>query len=75
MNRKNEKTVRKVDIMYPYDKHPTLRRSGMGASAWEYTVQKFGITADPKNVMSITIEGEDDFGHLLLSYILEEDGT
>lgn len=71
MNRKNEQTVRKVDIVYQYDHRPTLRRSGMGTSAWEYTVHKFGITADPKKVMSITIEGEDDFGHLLLSYVVE----
>ena len=71
MNRKNEQTVHKVDIMYPYDKHPTLRRSGLTTSAWEYVVQKFGIVADPKKVLSITIEGEDDFGHLLLSYVVE----
>lgn len=69
--KKTEKTIRMKAIQYPYDHKPTLRRSGMGKGAWEYTVQKFGIVEEPQKVMSITIEGEDDYGHLLLSYIVE----
>lgn len=69
--KKTEKTIHMKALQYPYDHKPILRRSGMGKSAWEYTVQKFGIVEEPQKVMSITIEGEDDFGHLLLSYVVE----
>ena len=71
MKKPTEKVVKKVEIQYAYDHKPTLRRSGMGKGAWEYTVYKFGIVEDPQKVMSITIEGEDDYGHLQLSYIVE----
>lgn len=71
MRKNTEKTVRKVDIMYAYDHKPTLRRSGMSKHDWEYVVHKFGITAEPEKVQSITIEGDDDYGHLLLSYVVE----
>lgn len=70
--KKNEKKVKQINLEYRYDHHPTLRRSGMTKSAWEYIVHKFGISVEPQNVMSITIEGEDDYGHLLLSCVVEE---
>lgn len=72
MKKTNEKTVKKIDLEYRYDHHPTLRRSGMSKSGWEYVVHKFGIAVEPQKVMSITIEGEDDYGHLLLSCVMEE---
>lgn len=71
MRKDAEKTVKKVDIMYAYDHHPTLRRSGLSKHAWEYIVHKFGVAAEPEKVQSITIEGDDDYGHLLLSYVVE----
>lgn len=70
--KKNEKKVKQINLEYRYDHHPTLRRSGMTKSAWEYVVHKFGISFEPEKVMSITIEGEDDYGHLLLSCVVEE---
>jgi len=39
---------------------------------WEYLCQKFGINQlPPEKVQSITIEGEDDYGHLLISIVAE----
>lgn len=71
MKKQQEKEARKIDIQYAYDHRPTLRRSGMPKGAWEYVVHKFGIVEDPQKVRSITIEGDDDYGHLMLSYIVE----
>ena len=70
--KKTEKKVKQLNLEYRYDHHPTLRRSRMTKSAWEYVVHKFGITVEPQKIMSITIEGEDDYGHLLLSCVVEE---
>jgi hypothetical protein len=45
----------------------------MTKSAWGYVVHKFGITSyDPDKILSITVDGEDDFGHLLISIAIVE---
>lgn len=72
MKAKTEKNLRTVELVYDYSHNPTLRRSGMTKAGWEYVVHKFGITYSPEAVASITITGEDDYGHLLLSIVVEE---
>jgi hypothetical protein len=68
----NKKNVKQVFIEYPYSHSVTLRRSGFSKAAWSVIVHKFGVNGyEPENVQSITIEGEDDFGHLQLSVIVE----
>lgn len=68
----NKKKVKQVFIEYPYSHSVTLRRSGFSKAAWVSIVHKFGINSyEPENVQSITIEGEDDFGHLQLSVVVE----
>lgn len=68
----NKKNVKQVFIEYPYSHSVILRRSAFSKSAWDALVHKFGvINYIPENIQSITIEGEDDFGHLQLSLIVE----
>ena len=70
MNKKPE--TYKVDLECPYGKAITFRRSGMSPKAWEYICYKFNIAQVPaEKIQSITIEGEDDYGHLLISFIAE----
>ena len=70
---KNEKTARMVSLEAPYGRTITLRKSGVSKAAWEYIVHKFSITSyDPDKILSITVDGEDDFGHLLVSIMVEE---
>lgn len=64
--------MREISVQCPYGKSVTFRRSGMSKSAWEYTVHKFNLTQEPESVQSITIEGEDDYGHLLLRIVVDE---
>lgn len=64
--------MRELSVQCPYGKSVTFRRSGMSKAAWEYTVHKFNLTQEPENVQSITIEGEDDYGHLLLRIVVDE---
>lgn len=67
-----KKETYRLDLEYPYDRSVTLRRSGLSKSAWEYVCQKFGINQlSPEKVQSITIEGEDDYGHLMISIVAE----
>lgn len=69
-----KKNIKLLHIEYPYSHSVILRRSAFTKSAWETLVHKFGIScAESKDVLSITIDGEDDFGHLLLSICVEED--
>jgi hypothetical protein len=66
------KTVKRIDLEYRYDHDITFRRSSFTRAAWEQIVHKFSITqAEPSKIKSITIEGEDDFGHLQLSIMVE----
>lgn len=68
-----EKRVKVIHLEYPYAHSVILRRSAFTKSAWEVLVHKFGInSAEPKDVQSISIDGEDDFGHLQLSICVEE---
>lgn len=61
-----------VSLEAPYGRTITLRKSGVSKSAWEYIVHKFGITSyDPDRIISITVDGEDDYGHLLISATVE----
>lgn len=70
---KNEKKTRMVSLEAPYGRTITLRKSGVTKAAWEYIVHKFGVTSyDPDKILSITVDGEDDFGHLLVSITVEE---
>ena len=67
-----EKRTKRIDLAFPYARGVVLRRSGMSKSAWEYVVHKFGIiVVEPEQISSITIEGEDDFGHLLISIMVD----
>lgn len=68
---KNVETYR-VDLECPYGRTVIFRRSGVTRKDWEYLCQKFGINQlPPEKVQSITIEGEDDYGHLLISIVAE----
>jgi hypothetical protein len=68
---KNVDTYR-VDLECPYGRAVIFRRSGVTRKDWEYLCQKFGINQlPPEKVQSITIEGEDDYGHLLISIVAE----
>lgn len=70
MNR-NVETYR-LDLECPYRRSVTFRRSGVTRKDWEYICQKFAINQlPPEKVQSITIEGEDDYGHLLISIVAE----
>lgn len=61
-----------VSLEAPYGRTITLRKSGVSKSAWEYIVHKFGVTSyDPDKILSITVDGEDDYGHLLISATVE----
>lgn len=67
-----EKETYRLDLEYPYSHGVTLRRNGVSKSAWEYIVYKFGITqAEADDILSIAIDGEDDFGRLQLTVIAE----
>lgn len=64
--------VYSLELECPYRKTITFRRSGVTKKDWEYLCQKFGINQlPPEKVQSITIEGEDDYGHLLISIVAE----
>lgn len=70
---KTEKKMRTVSLEAPYGRTITLRKSGVSKAAWEYIVHKFGITSyEPDKILSVTVNGEDDFGHLLVSIMVEE---
>lgn len=72
MNKKDVK-VRRLDLEYRYDHTITLRRSSFSKAAWETIIHKFSITQfEPSRIQSLTIDGEDDFGHLQLSIMIEE---
>ena len=72
MSKKEQCGTKRIDLEYPYGHSITLRRSSMSKKDWEYIVQKFGISQAPSEyIRSVTIEGEDDFGHLLLSVIVD----
>lgn len=61
-----------LELECPYRKTVTFRRSGVTRKDWEYICQKFGINQiPPEKAQSITIEGEDDYGHLLISIVAE----
>lgn len=61
-----------IELECPYRKTVTFRRSGVTKKDWEYLCNKFGINQlPPEKVQSITIEGEDDFGHLLITVVAE----
>lgn len=67
-----EKKSKRVDLVYPYSHGIILRRSGMSKKAWDYICHKFGINvAEPEKVTAISIEGEDDYGRLLISIMVE----
>ena len=64
--------VYSLELECPYRKTITFRKSGVTKKDWEYLCQKFGINQlPPEKVQSITIEGEDDYGHLLISIVAE----
>lgn len=70
MNKKPE--TYSLELECPYRKTVTFRRSGVTKKDWEYLCQKFGINQlPPEKVQSITIDGEDDYGHLLISIVAE----
>lgn len=65
--------VRQISLEYPYSHSVTFRRSGFSKVAWEAIVHKFGVTqAEPQKIQSISIDGDDDYGRLQLSIIVEE---
>ena len=62
-----------VDYTYNYGHKITLRKSGMSKRDWEYTVKRFNIFDYPaENVLSITIEGGDHFGRVMISFDVVE---
>lgn len=71
MTRTKDKQPRIIEMECPYGRDVVFRRSGFSKGAWEHIVHKFGITYEPEVVMSIRIDGEDDFGHLLISVTVE----
>lgn len=69
-----EKKTKRIDLLYPYAHNVTFRRSGLSRSAWEYIVHKFGISVvEPEKVSSVTIEGDDDYGRLIISVMVDTD--
>ncbi len=67
-----EKKTKRIDLLFPYSHGVVLRRSGVSKSAWEYIVHKFGIiVVEPEQISSITIEGEDDYGRLMISVMVD----
>lgn len=68
------KQYRRLDMVFDYGHTPMLRRSGMSKKSWDYICHKFGVTqVDSERVLSISIDGEDDYGRLLISATIEED--
>lgn len=62
-----------VEYTYNYGHQITLRKSGMSKRDWEYTVKRFNIFDYPsENVISITIEGADQFGRVRISFDVVE---
>lgn len=59
-------------VQCPYGREVTFRRSGFSKSVWEHIVQRFYLTEEPSTIQSITIEGEDDYGHLILHLVLDD---
>lgn len=58
----------------PFGQTITLRKSGMKKKDWAYVVKRFGITqVHPDDILSITVEGDDGYGHLQISIIVEEE--
>ena len=68
---KKEKENKLITMQCPYGQSITFRRSAMGKKDWEYVVHKFGITTEPDHVLSISIVGEDDFGHIMIDVTVE----
>lgn len=64
--------MKEIAVQCPYGKTVTFRRSGMSKAAWEYVVHKFNLVQEPDKVQSITIEGEDDYGHLILRAAVDD---
>lgn len=65
---------RRVELEAPFGRTITLRRSGMKKKDWAYVVRRFGITqTHPDDILSITVEGDDGYGHLVISIIVEEE--
>ena len=70
MSKKPE--VRRIDLQTEYGRSITFRRSGFSKSAWEHICQKFGANTVPyEKIQSITIDGEDDYGHMLFHINVE----
>lgn len=62
-----------VEYTYKYGRGITLRKSGMSKREWEYVVKRFDIFDYPsENVISITIEGSDQFGRARISFDVVE---
>lgn len=63
-----------VCMVFPYDRFPIFRRSAMSKKDWSYICHKFGVDShDPKSVRSIAIDGEDDYGRLMITVTFDED--
>lgn len=68
------KDYKRIELLYQYDHRPVLRRSAMSRKAWDYICHKFSVTqVDSDKVASITIEGEDDYGRLMVSAMIEDE--
>ncbi len=65
--------MKEVCVQCPYRRTVAFRRSGFSKSAWEHIVHLFHLTQEPNKVQSITVEGEDDYGHLILHLVLDEE--
>jgi hypothetical protein len=62
-----------VEYTYNYGHGITLRKSGMSKREWEYVVKRFEIFDYPsENVISITVEGADQFGRVKISFDVVE---
>ena len=64
--------MKEICVQCPYRRTVTFRRSGFSKSAWEHIAQRFYLTEDPAKIQSITIEGEDDYGHLILHLVMDD---
>lgn len=66
------KETKQKQMIFEYGHTVILRRSGVSKKDWEYLCHKFGIiNYAPEEVTSITIDGEDDYGRLMISITVE----
>lgn len=71
-NELNIANLYEIQLEYPYSHTIILRRSDFNTNDWEKLVERFKIyQVAPSKIVSITIDGEDDYGRLRVSIVAE----